>query len=137
MSEGSRLLSKAGLVVGLGFVAAVGLFVVVALVVIGLVVGAVVLPGGPSTPDAQFDFQPRGDEVVVTHAGGTSLGGKRVWVEVSGESLGTWHDFGGEDRIDEGDSISVAPVDSGDTVQLFWTPPDGTDERELASFTVP
>lgn len=135
--EGSSLLSKTTLAAGLGVAILLGLFILLVVVVAALAVGGLLFQGGSHTPAAQFDFQQRGDEVVVTMTEGDPLDGRRVWVMVNENAPGTWTDYRGEDRIDPGDAITVTRAGPGDTISLVWTPPDGSDSRELASYEVP
>jgi len=109
----------------------------VLLAVVGAgVVGFLVLDSGPDAPDAGFEFDRDGGDVVIAHAGGESLDGDVVWVAVDGSGLGTWSDFeGGETTIDEGDSVRVRAVSPGAEIALRWS--DGGEPVTIASYEVP
>lgn len=116
----------------------IGVAVTVALLVGGVVVGLFLVDSGPDTPDAQFEFERDGDDVVVTHVGGPSLDGMAVWVVVDGSKPGTWSNFeSGGDRITEGDEIRIRNVDSGSEIRLEWSPPDGSEPGTIATYRVP
>ncbi|PSQ18307.1 type IV pilin [Halobacteriales archaeon QS_8_69_26] len=90
-----------------------------------------------AAPQANFDFQTDGSEmVVVTHDGGETMPASSVRVEVDGYTTGTWADHGDPGTVSAGDSITLHSVRSGDTVRLVWEGPDG-ESRVLDSYTVP
>lgn len=136
--EGSGVLSKTTLAAGLAVATLLGLVVLTVIVVGALAVGAVFFTGGSDqVPAAQFDFQHRGEDVVVTMTDGDPIDGRRVWVVIGEDAPGTWTDYRGEERIDPGDAITITRADPGDTIRLLWTPPGGGDSRELASYEFP
>ena len=95
-------------------------------------------PGGPAgrPPRVQFDFSYDSGtgQVQVTHAGGDTMSSEntgQVEVTVNGQPQAAF-----QLPVTAGDSVTVQ-ADSGATIAVVWTGPDGRTRQTLGVFEVP
>lgn len=89
----------------------------------------------PSAPAVAFGFEYADDAVTITHEGGDSVAGPNLSVRVAGDPAGATF----PEEVSAGDAVTVAlsEVESGATVRVVWTAPDGDFSAVLAESTVP
>ena len=130
----------------------IGVILMVAItVILAAVIGTFVLGLGDQVSDSapqasfSFDFSDTGDDgfggnaddyVNLTHEGGETL--EAADIDVSGDDGGVSvdNDFT-NDTISAGDTADYNQVDSGETIRVIWTNPNGGSTNTIARATAP
>ena len=127
----------------------IGVILMVAItVILAAVIGTFVLGLGDQVSDNapqasfSFDFDSSGSPnyANITHEGGETLDNSTISVNgddsstaLSLNEAGGW----GDGTIQAGDQISYDGVDSGETVRVIWTNPNGGSTNTIARATAP
>jgi len=138
----------------------IGVILMVAItVILAAVIGTFVLGLGDqvsdNAPQASFSFDfsangdfdgqtgapGTGDLVNITHEGGETI--ENSTLEVSGDGTtslqyesGDWGS-GGDGVVSAGDQITFSGVESGETIRVIWTNPNGGSTNTIARSTAP
>jgi flagellin-like protein len=120
----------------------IGVILMVAItVILAAVIGTFVLGLGDqvsdNAPQASFSFEFNDTGVNVTHEGGETL--ERSTLDIDGESFGpTEPNFPGS-SVSAGDTAQHNPgtLNSGETVRVVWTNPNGGSTNTIARSTAP
>ncbi|AZH26515.1 type IV pilin [Haloplanus aerogenes] len=130
----------------------IGVILMVAItVILAAVIGTFVLGLGDqvsdNAPQASFSFEftdnggfdgGSGDYVNITHDGGETLDNSTLEVQGDGANdLAYVSDSTWDDAISSGDQISYENVNSGETVRVVWTNPNGGSTSTIARATAP
>jgi len=130
----------------------IGVILMVAItVILAAVIGTFVLGLGDqvseNAPQASFSIEfadnggfsgGTGDYVNITHDGGETLDNSTLDVEGDGaDSLSYVSDSTWDDAISSGDEISYENVNSGETIRIVWTNPNGGSTNTIARSTAP
>jgi len=130
----------------------IGVILMVAItVILAAVIGTFVLGLGDqvdeNAPQASFSFEfadnggfdgGTGDYVNITHDGGETLDNSTLEVQGDGSTdLSYVSDSTWDDAVDSGDQIVYENVDSGETVRIVWTSPNGGSTNTIARSTAP
>ncbi|WP_049935713.1 type IV pilin [Haloplanus natans] len=131
----------------------IGVILMVAItVILAAVIGTFVLGLGDqvsdNAPQASFSFEfadtggfdGSGDDYVnITHEGGTTIDNATLGVQGDGSADLALEDAGGwaDGTINAGDQISYNGVNSGETVRVVWTNPNGGSTNTIARATAP
>jgi len=118
----------------------IGVILMVAItVILAAVIGTFVLGLGDqvstTAPQAQFsfDYDDTAGEVDVTHDGGDTIDGDNVEIRYNGSTDTPWT---GTD-VSAGNSTTISPVSSGDTVRVVWSSPSDDSTATIGRFEVP
>lgn len=118
----------------------IGVILMVAItVILAAVIGTFVLglgSGLSQAPSAQFDYQHDSGTLTVTHAGGATLDGGTLTVSESDDTTA----FGAsisDGSYAAGDVLVSGSVDSGETIQIVWTSPEGGSSQVIGTTTAP
>ncbi|WP_420191986.1 type IV pilin [Haloplanus salinarum] len=138
----------------------IGVILMVAItVILAAVIGTFVLGLGDqvseSAPQASFSFEfsstggfdgdtgppGTGDIVNLTHEGGETIDNSTLTVEGDGTKTleyesGNWGSSG-DGAVSAGDRITFSGVNSGETIRVTWTNPDGGSTNTIARSTAP
>ena len=130
----------------------IGVILMVAItVILAAVIGTFVLGLGDqvsdNAPQASFSFEfadnsgfdgGTGDYVNITHDGGETLENSTLSVQGDGSNDLTYvSDSTWDDAISAGDQIVYENVNSGETVRVVWTNPNGGSTNTIARSTAP
>ncbi|WP_251328311.1 type IV pilin [Haloplanus pelagicus] len=134
----------------------IGVILMVAItVILAAVIGTFVLGLGDQVSDSapqasfSFDFADGGDgfggnanDVVnITHEGGETI--ENSTLSVSGDGTNSLSyvandsNWGDDDVVSAGDRISFEKVNSGETIRVVWTNPNGGSTNTIARATAP
>ncbi|GAB6863312.1 type IV pilin [Haloplanus litoreus] len=129
----------------------IGVILMVAItVILAAVIGTFVLGLGDQVSDNapqtsfSFEFDDGGDGyngatsdyVNLTHEGGETLEAADIGVSGDDSDVNVSSDFP-DDTIDAGDTASYNEVNSGETVRVIWTNPNGGSTNTIARATAP
>ncbi|UPV73690.1 hypothetical protein M0R89_14225 [Halorussus limi] len=89
----------------------------------------------PAAPKVALAYEFADESVTITHEGGDTLSGPTLSVEVGGEAT----DAAFPDEVSAGESVTadLSGVESGTTVRVVWTAPEGDFSAVLGRATVP
>jgi len=134
----------------------IGVILMVAItVILAAVIGTFVLGLGDQVSDNapqasfSFDFSSNGngftgesaDVVNITHEGGETI--ENSTLDVSGDGNNDLvydngnSNWGDDDVVSAGDRISYTNVNSGETIRVIWTNPNGGSTNTIARATAP
>ncbi|AXG11303.1 type IV pilin [Haloplanus rubicundus] len=133
----------------------IGVILMVAItVILAAVIGTFVLGLGDQVSDNapqasfSFDFNDGGDGfdgtsddiVNITHEGGETI--ENSTLSVSGDDSGLTYvpsdsNWGDDGVVSAGDRISHSDVNSGETIRVIWTNPNGGSTNTIARATAP
>ena len=124
----------------------IGVILMVAItVILAAVIGSFVLNLGGSlqdtAPQASFDFEYNASntQVDITHVSGdtiTSSDATSINVTDGGNST-SWTNISGQYPIQAGDQVTYGYSNSGDTIRVIWTGPNGENSATIAESTAP
>jgi flagellin-like protein len=124
----------------------IGVILMVAItVILAAVIGSFVLNLGGSlnqnAPQASFDFEyDDSGNVNITHVSGdtvTSSDASSVNVTNGVGNSTNWTNIGGAYPIQAGDQVTYDKVNSGNTIRVIWTGPNGETSATIAESTAP
>jgi len=130
----------------------IGVILMVAItVILAAVIGTFVLGLGDqvsdNAPQASFSFEfsdnsgfdgGPGDYVNITHDGGETLDNSTLEVQGDGSDTLTYvSDSTWDDATSSGDRIVYENVNSGETIRVVWTNPNGGSTNTIARATAP
>lgn len=89
----------------------------------------------PEAPAVAFAYEFGDESVTITHEGGDTVSGSNLSVVIDGETA----DAAFPDEVSAGESVTVdlAGVESGATVGVVWTAPEGDFSAVIGETTVP
>jgi len=129
----------------------IGVILMVAItVILAAVIGTFVLGLGDQVSDSapqasfSFDFSDSGDgfngdgtdNVTITHEGGETLEAADIGVE-GDNSSSSLSGTGFSGTIASGDAAEFSQVDTGETIRIIWTNPNGGSTNTIARATAP
>jgi flagellin-like protein len=131
----------------------IGVILMVAItVILAAVIGTFVLGLGDqvsdNAPQASFSFEfadtggfdgSADDYINITHEGGATIDNSTLGVQGDGDDSLAIEDAGGwaDGTVEAGDQISHSGVNSGETVRVVWTNPNGGSTNTIARATAP
>jgi len=133
----------------------IGVILMVAItVILAAVIGTFVLGLGDqvsdNAPQASFSFEFEGsggfdggdDDIVnITHEGGETIENSTLSVDGDGSNDlsydGANSNWGDNDVVSAGNRISFGKVNSGETIRVIWTNPNGGSTNTIARATAP
>ena len=90
-------------------------------------------------PQPSFDVEMQADGTTMLYEGGETVPAGELRVSVDGANA-TWAERASippDSEVVAGSTVSLPSADSGTTVSVVWTGPDGDQHQLLASETVP
>ena len=114
----------------------IGVILMVAItVILAAVIGTFVLGLGDnvnSTPQASWDFEEDGGDVIITHNGGDTINGDRLSVTGAADDDSIFD----SDTVTAGSSATVSGPTSGETLRLVYTAEGGDSSNVIATYEV-
>jgi hypothetical protein len=83
-----------------------------------------------------FDFNDSNSSVTLTHEGGETLESSNIGVNGDNGTPDSANNFSG-DTISAGNSSVYGSIDSGETIRVIWTNPNGGSTNTIARSTAP